>query len=172
MIDRAQPDFRALMLKTGFDVLKNPDLHFVDRRGVVAESGAPRFPSRGTPDCTFIGHTTLGGYCEVKTARGPHRERYDFNQFDEAKRQWIDARPHALSSYWVYIGFGKRVKDDKYPKAAIMIPLADLFALEVLSPRKSLSYLEATQSPWALVWEPGKGFAFPQNHPFRTIYGV
>lgn len=173
MIDKSQPDFRALMTRIGFDVNKNPDLHFVNRQGVLSpDADQVRYPTRGAPDCTFIGHRILGGYCEVKTAHGQSRERYDFAQFDEAKRRWIDARPHALTSYWVYIGFGRHVRSKKYPKAAIMLPLIDLLHLEERATRKSIPYLEATSSPWALAWEPGKGFAFPDHHPFRIQYNL
>lgn len=174
MRDTVQPEFRKCLEMAGFYVYKPPDLYFT-KQGTVSSDGTANYPPPGRPDCFFVGHNRLGGLAEVKTARGQHRERYDFSQFDDAKRAWIAAKPQLMGSYWVYIQFGEHVHHKQYPKAAIMIPLQALLRLEdeyqsQEKPRKSLPYRDAIASPWALKWVKGKGFTFPVEHPFLKQY--
>jgi hypothetical protein len=153
-------------------------MRFKNRTGETvsqAEAATREYPLSGRPDMYYMmpgdGIISPGGFIEVKTGQGKHRQRFDYAQWRDDQRSWYQnyAKPMRIS-LWIFLVLGGRIGGLHYPRMACLFPAQMLEQLEATDSRKSLSYNHALEclTRFRLEWAGNKTWDIPLTHPFRT----
>jgi len=114
------------------------------------------------------------GFVEVKAGD----TNLPMNTIEDSQREWYKLT-HQLSGAWYGLFFmlGFPEEDERafdYPKAAYLLSWPQWLAIEeVYKPtRKSIPYNAPELAQYSLIWVKGKGWDFPEGHPFIDYFEV
>lgn len=168
MADKYQVEASRTLNLAGFIAIKPPDF-------MPSAFGKKNYyPVADRPDTFFAGHHNQGGFVEVKTGRGKHQQRFPFEEWRDGQRAWyIEKAKPANAAYWLFITFGRDIRNKKYPRITLLITAQRLLDFEAQATKKSMSHEEAMQlddGKWTLSWVGDNQWCIPKTHPFYKLH--